>query len=111
VITGGEPFLRNDIFDILKYAHDLDLNIEVVSNGSLITQDIAENIMSCGLSNIANFSGWCQGRNTRFYKGKRRLQESGSSAKVPCGRQEESRRGAADIGVDYDYEGERARAF
>jgi len=53
VITGGEPFLRNDIFDILKYAHDLDLNIEVVSNGSLITQDIAENIMSCGLSNIA----------------------------------------------------------
>lgn len=53
VITGGEPFLRSDIFDILKYAGKTNLRIEVVSNGSLINQEIAEKIISSGLSNIA----------------------------------------------------------
>jgi len=53
VITGGEPFLREDIFEIFKYGHKLKLNIEVVSNGSLINQDKAGKIMSSGLKNIA----------------------------------------------------------
>ena len=53
VITGGEPFLRNDIFDIFKYAQKFNLKIEVVSNGSLINQALAEKIMTSGLSNIA----------------------------------------------------------
>jgi len=53
VITGGEPFLRSDIFDIFKYAQKLNLKIEVVNNGSLINQEIAEKIISSGLSNIA----------------------------------------------------------
>lgn len=53
VITGGEPFLRNDIFDILNYAKEAKLNIEIVSNGSLINQDMAEEIVLSGLKNIA----------------------------------------------------------
>jgi MoaA/NifB/PqqE/SkfB family radical SAM enzyme len=53
VITGGEPFLRQDIFEIFNYARKFKLNIEVVSNGSLIGQEIAEKVMSSGLKNIA----------------------------------------------------------
>ncbi len=53
VITGGEPFLRKDIFEIFNYAQELKLGIEVVSNGSLISQEIAEKVMSSGLKNIA----------------------------------------------------------
>jgi MoaA/NifB/PqqE/SkfB family radical SAM enzyme len=53
VITGGEPFLRSDIFDIFRYAQKSNLKIEVVSNGSLINQAMAEEIMLSGLSNIA----------------------------------------------------------
>lgn len=53
VITGGEPLLRSDIFDIFKHAQKLNLKIEVVSNGSLINQAIAEKIMLSGLKNIA----------------------------------------------------------
>jgi MoaA/NifB/PqqE/SkfB family radical SAM enzyme len=53
VITGGEPFLRSDIFEIFKHAQKLNLKIEVVSNGSLINQAIAEKIMLSGLKNIA----------------------------------------------------------
>lgn len=53
VITGGEVFLRKDIFDIFKYAQKTNLKIEVVSNGSLISQETAKKIISTGLSNIA----------------------------------------------------------
>lgn len=53
VITGGEPFLREDIFEVFKYAQKTGLKLEVVSNGSLISQDLADKIISSGLSNIA----------------------------------------------------------
>lgn len=53
VITGGEPFLRQDIFEIFKYAKKLNLKIEVVSNGSLIDREIADRVMVSGLQNIA----------------------------------------------------------
>ncbi len=53
VITGGEAFLREDIFEVFKYAQKTNLKIEVVSNGALINQDISEKIMFSGLSNIA----------------------------------------------------------
>jgi len=53
VITGGEPFLRQDIFDILKYGQKKKLKIEVVNNGSLINREISEKVMLSGLNNIA----------------------------------------------------------
>ncbi len=53
VITGGEAFLREDIFDVFQYAQRCRLNLEVVSNGALISPDISDKIMSSGLNNIA----------------------------------------------------------
>jgi MoaA/NifB/PqqE/SkfB family radical SAM enzyme len=53
VVTGGEPFLREDIFEIFKYGSSLGLKIEVVSNGSLIDRRMAEKIISSGVNNIA----------------------------------------------------------
>lgn len=37
-LTGGEAFLRKDIFEIGKYAKDLGLNVNVASNGTLINE-------------------------------------------------------------------------
>jgi MoaA/NifB/PqqE/SkfB family radical SAM enzyme len=34
--TGGEPFLRNDLFEVLEYARSLGLKTAVGTNGSLI---------------------------------------------------------------------------
>ena len=34
--TGGEPFLRNDIFDLIKYARSRSLKVRLNTNGSLI---------------------------------------------------------------------------
>ncbi len=38
-ITGGEPFLRNDLIDILKSAKANGLETAVLTNGTLITED------------------------------------------------------------------------
>lgn len=54
MLTGGEPFLRSDVFDIIDYSVSLGIKTEVVTNGSLINNaDTAEKIMSSGLRNIA----------------------------------------------------------
>lgn len=54
VFTGGEPFLRKDIFEIIDYSVSLKLKVEVVTNGSLINnQAIAQRIIGSGLKNIA----------------------------------------------------------
>ena len=51
--TGGEPFLRKDIFEVMTFALKKGLRVEVVSNGSLMDQKLAERIVSLGLDNVA----------------------------------------------------------
>ncbi|MBI4846588.1 MAG: radical SAM protein, partial [Candidatus Omnitrophica bacterium] len=52
-MTGGEAFLRKDVFEIFDYSLTKKVPIEVVSNGALIDQDMACKIMASGLKNIA----------------------------------------------------------
>ncbi|MBN1492819.1 MAG: radical SAM protein [Candidatus Omnitrophica bacterium] len=42
--TGGEPFVREDIVDILWYAKELGFQIILYTNGSLIDEHIAEQL-------------------------------------------------------------------
>ncbi len=53
IFTGGEPFLRKDIFEILKYAKSKNLWIGVISNGTLIRRDSAERISQIGINQVA----------------------------------------------------------
>jgi MoaA/NifB/PqqE/SkfB family radical SAM enzyme len=53
MFTGGEPFLRKDIFDLIDYSVKKSLKTEVVSNGSLIDGKLSEKIIASGLQNIA----------------------------------------------------------
>jgi hypothetical protein len=50
--TGGEPFLRKDILDIFRFAADHGIVTGVVSNGSLIDQDLARRIVASGLDGL-----------------------------------------------------------
>lgn len=50
--TGGEPFLRKDIFDILRYAKSKGFNIIVLTNGTLITPKKADSLKELGLNKI-----------------------------------------------------------
>lgn len=50
--TGGEPFIRKDILELLKYAIDYGMNVTTSTNGSLITEDIANKLNKIGLDEI-----------------------------------------------------------
>ena len=53
ILTGGEPLLREDFFDIAKYAADKGLPIAIGSNGTLITSEIAKKIKQIPISRLA----------------------------------------------------------
>lgn len=50
--SGGEPFLRKDIFDLIKYAKEMRLTTSLNSNGLLINEAIAQKIVDSGLDMI-----------------------------------------------------------
>lgn len=42
--TGGEPFIREDIFDILKYVDSKNMEIGILTNGSILNEDKIEKL-------------------------------------------------------------------
>ena len=52
-ITGGEPLLRRDFFQIMSYVHELGFSWGMTSNGTLIDDDIARNLKQVGMSTIS----------------------------------------------------------
>jgi AdoMet-dependent heme synthase len=53
VVTGGEPLLRKDIFELIEYAGKLGFHIIFSTNGTLLTPDAAKDLARLG---VANFS-------------------------------------------------------
>ena len=51
-IHGGEPLLYPNIFDISKYARDKGMLVNFVTNGTLINQSMAQNIIDAGINHI-----------------------------------------------------------
>lgn len=52
-ITGGEPLLRPDFFDILGYAHRLGYTWGMTSNATLVTPAMAEKLYKTGMATIS----------------------------------------------------------
>ncbi|MBU0634310.1 MAG: radical SAM protein [Candidatus Omnitrophica bacterium] len=50
--TGGEAFLRGDIFELIDYAYSLGATTSVNTNGSLISEETARQIVQSKLSNV-----------------------------------------------------------
>lgn len=49
---GGEPFLRKDFLDIAKYCKSKGLYCSTISNGYLINEDLAKQIVTSGIDSI-----------------------------------------------------------
>jgi MoaA/NifB/PqqE/SkfB family radical SAM enzyme len=47
--TGGEPLLRDDIFEMVKYASSLGITCGITTNGSLLTQNIINKLVESGI--------------------------------------------------------------
>ena len=52
-VTGGEPLVRNDLFEIMSYAADLGFPWGMVTNGSLIDLETVENMKKSGMKTIS----------------------------------------------------------
>ncbi len=49
--TGGEPVLRDDLTELISYASDsLKMRVNLITNGTLISRNMAENFRSAGLA-------------------------------------------------------------
>lgn len=51
-VTGGEPLLRQDLFEVMSYAHKLGFTWGLVTNGFLVTQKIIDQMKQSGMSTI-----------------------------------------------------------
>jgi len=50
ILSGGEPLLRKDIFELISYTKSLGLRAVLGSNGTLLTREIAGKLKQAGLS-------------------------------------------------------------
>jgi MoaA/NifB/PqqE/SkfB family radical SAM enzyme/ubiquinone/menaquinone biosynthesis C-methylase UbiE len=51
-LYGGEPLIRSDIFDIVRAAKENRLHVSLITNGSLITPEKAEELVKNGLDSV-----------------------------------------------------------
>lgn len=53
IVTGGEPFMRPDIWDIIDYAREKGCMPVVGTNGTIITEDIAQKMAEHGITRMS----------------------------------------------------------
>lgn len=51
-VTGGEPLLRKDIFEVMEYASSLGFKWGMVTNGFLVTEEIVKKMERAGMKTI-----------------------------------------------------------
>lgn len=52
ILTGGEPLLRRDIYDIARTASDEGIWVVMGTNGVLITENVVRKMIECGVKGV-----------------------------------------------------------
>lgn len=53
VLTGGEPLLRRDVFDLATYGIWKGLRMALATNGTLVTRDVAKQVVGAGFRRVS----------------------------------------------------------
>ncbi|HAM15523.1 MAG TPA: radical SAM/SPASM domain-containing protein [Eggerthellaceae bacterium] len=53
ILTGGEPLMRPDIWEIIDYAHEMGLSPVIGTNGTLISDECAAQIAAHGIPRVS----------------------------------------------------------
>ena len=53
ILTGGEPLLRADIYEIAAYGNKKGLRMVLATNGTLVTEEIARMMMDAGIQRVS----------------------------------------------------------
>jgi radical SAM protein with 4Fe4S-binding SPASM domain len=64
ILSGGEPLLRADIFDLARHATGLGLRVSLATNGTLLNSSVANRIFHSGISRVSiSLDGASQGKH------------------------------------------------
>ena len=67
ILTGGEPLLREDIFELAERGTGLGLRMVMATNGSLLTLDVVEKIKASGIKRVSiSIDGADEHQHDRF---------------------------------------------
>ncbi len=53
ILTGGEPLLRSDVFDLAQYGDNLGFRMTMATNGTLLTPQNVEKMTASGIQRIS----------------------------------------------------------
>ena len=53
ILSGGEPLLRNDIFELIGIAREAGIMPAMGTNGTLLTKEVARELLQAGLRGVA----------------------------------------------------------
>lgn len=53
ILTGGEPLLRPDIWEIAAYGDRKGLRMVMATNGTLVTEDVAKKMLAAGIRRVS----------------------------------------------------------
>lgn len=93
VLTGGEPLLRKDIYDLARYGTSKGFRMELATNGTRVTEEVADRIRQAGFGRVSiSLDGPDPETHDRFrqspgafdaaMEGIRRLKEAGLSVQI-----------------------------
>ncbi len=53
ILTGGEPLMRHDVFELARYGKESGLRVVLATNGVLVTPDLARDIALAGIQRVS----------------------------------------------------------
>ncbi len=53
ILSGGEPLVREDIFELAKYATEKGLRVAMATNGTLVSPNVASKIKDVGIQRVS----------------------------------------------------------
>jgi len=56
-LSGGEPLLRKDVFDIIAHAKSLGMNVSLITNGYYVDGDILDNLVKYEVMTAVSIDG------------------------------------------------------
>ena len=72
-LSGGEPLLHPQFFDVARYATSLGFSCGITTNATLITEDVAKRILDAGIGSVSisldgleNAHNWLRNSSTAF---------------------------------------------
>lgn len=71
ILTGGEPLMRKDIWDIIDYAHENGLHPVIGTNGTLVDDECAQKIAEHGIPRVSVSLDFPDAAGQDGFRGKR----------------------------------------